>query len=144
MPTVSAASDPLLYLDANVFMYPVLHSGRKADAAAALLAAVETGLEPCATSALTIDEVVWVLTKHTGREVALRTAEIILGLPGLKILPVREPEVRRSLDLMRDVRKLAPRDALHAACALQAGIHTIVSDDEDFERVPKLSRRALA
>lgn len=134
----------MLYLDANVFVYPVIHRGPKADAAAALLAGVEAGLEDCATSTLTIDEVAWALARAAGRDVALNMVELILDLPGLRILPVRDIEARRALQLMRAVRKLAPRDALHAACALQAGIHTIVSDDEDFERVPKLDRRALA
>lgn len=134
----------LLYLDANVFVYPVLHTGPKSDAAAALLARVEAGKEPAATCALTLDEVVWVVAKEAGRDVSLRHARLILDLPHLRILPVREADIRLALDLMGPRRKLSPRDAVHAAAAIGAGIYTVVSDDADFDTVDELSRRPLA
>lgn len=56
---------------------------------------------------------------------------------------MRDIEVRLALDLMRDRRKLSPRDAIHTAAALRAGIYTIVSDDADFDEVPDLERRPL-
>lgn len=133
----------MIYLDANVFIYPVLHKGPKSDAAATLLKRVEAGEEPASTSALTLDEIVWIVGKRAGRDVALRHARLVLDLPHLRVLPVRETDVRRALDLMLDERKLSPRDAIHAAVALGAGIHTIASDDEDFDRVPTLRRRPL-
>src|SRR5438067_148523 len=134
----------MLYLDANVFIYPVLHRGPKSEAAAALLARVEAGEEPAATSALTLDEVLWVVGKNAGRDVALRHAQLLLDLPHLRIVPVRDTEVRSALDLMRAHRKLSPRDAVHAAAAIGAGIFTIVSDDSDFDPVSELTRRPLA
>lgn len=134
----------MLYLDANVFIYPVLHKGPKSNAAAELLASVEAGEEEAATSALTLDEIVWVVGKRAGRDVALRTARLVLDVPHLRVLPVRETDVRRALDLLDDERKLSPRDAVHAGVALGAGIYTIVSDDADFELVPALKRRPLA
>ncbi|MEA3201361.1 MAG: uncharacterized protein QOE90_2789 [Thermoplasmata archaeon] len=134
----------MLYLDANVLIYPVLHTGPKSDAAAALLARLEAGKEHAATSSLTLDEVLWVVGKNAGRDVALRHAELVLGLPRLRILPVRDAEVRAALDLMRAHRKLSPRDAIHAATAMGAGIFTVVSDDADFDAVDGLERRPLA
>lgn len=134
----------ILYLDANVFIYPVLHRGPKSETAAALLQRVEAGEEPAATSALTLDEITWVVAKHAGREVALRTSRLVLDLAHLQVLPVRDVEIRLALDLLLDRRKLSPRDAIHAATALRAGIRTIVSDDADLDEVPGLQRRTLA
>lgn len=134
----------MLYLDANVFVYPILHSGPKSDAAAKLLGQVESGHEPAATASLAIDEVVWVVGKNAGREAALRAGRLMLDLPNLRILPVREAELRLALDLMQERRSLSPRDAVHAACALNSGVFTIVSDDEDFDELDGLERRPLA
>lgn len=134
----------MLYLDANVLIYPVLHTGPKSDAAADLLARVEAGKQPAATSSLTLDEVLWVVGKNAGRDVALRHAQLVLDMPHLRVLPVRDAEARAALDLMRAHRKLSPRDAIHAAAAIGAGIFTIVSDDADFDAVPEIMRRPLA
>lgn len=134
----------VLYLDANVFIHPTLYTGERADAARAILAAVAAGREPAVTCALTLDEVVWAIGKEAGREAGLRAARAILDLPNLRILPVREADVRLALDLLREKRRLAPRDAVHAACALNAGVFTVASDDSDFDAVPGLTRRPLA
>lgn len=144
MAIASADGEEVLYLDANVFIYPVLYTGPKSDAASALLSHVGSGDEPGATCALTLDEVVWVVGKNAGREAALKTARLVLDLPNLRVLPVKESDVRRALDLMADHSKLSPRDALHASCAIGAGIFTIITDDADFDRVPGLSRRPLS
>jgi predicted nucleic acid-binding protein len=134
----------MLYLDANVFIYPVLYDGPRAQAAAKLLARVEAGSEPAATCALTFDEVFWVIARYAGRDAALRHASLLLGLPHLRVLPVREVETAIALDLLRQHRKLSPRDAIHAAASINAGIFTIVSDDDDFDEVPALKRQRLA
>lgn len=135
---------PLLYLDANVFIHPVLYDDAKARGAAELLRRVSEGVEPAATCSLTLDEVAWVVGKQAGRDAALRHARLILDLPHLKVLPVRETEVRLALDLMGEHRRLSPRDAIHAASAIGAGIYTIVSDDSDLDVVPELTLRPLA
>jgi predicted nucleic acid-binding protein len=134
----------VLYLDANVFIYPVLHRGPKSDAAAALLRQVQAGDEAAATCTLTLDEIVWVVAKHAGREAALEAARLVLDLPHLRMLPVREVDARLALELLRKRRKLSPRDALHAACAIGHGIFTVVSDDADFDTLNEIERRPLA
>ena len=133
----------MLYLDANVFIYPVLYDGPRSRAATKLLARVESGKEPAATCALTFDEVFWVIARHAGRDAALRHASLLLGMPHLRVLPVREVETAVALDFLRQHRKLSPRDAIHAASSINAGIFTIVSDDSDFDEVPALDRRPL-
>ena len=133
----------MLYLDANVFIYPVLYEGKKSTSAAKLLQRVEAGQEPAATCVLTLDEVFWIVARHAGREAALRHADLLLRLPHLRVLPVREAEARIALDLLREHRKLSPRDAIHAASALGAGIFTIVSDDKDFDDITEVERRPL-
>lgn len=139
----SGSGDHLLYLDTSVFIHPILHRGPKAEAAREVLSRVASGEEAAATCALSIDEIGWAVARDAGRDTALHAARLVLDLPHLRVLPVRDVDAQHAIELMRDLRRLAPRDALHAACALGASIRTIVSDDADFDQVPRLARRPL-
>lgn len=129
----------MIYIDANVFIYAVAESGPTAAAARRALAdALRAG---AATSALTVDEVVWNLGSD-GKERAIDHGRRLLDLPGLRILPVLGDDVRRALDLMSK-HGLQPRDAIHAAVATNNGCKSILSGDADFDAVPGLKRLAL-
>lgn len=131
------------YLDANVFVYPALYEGPLADRAVRVLARVAAG-EGAVTAALTIDEVVHAVRKRGAPEASLHQGHLVLGMPNLRVLPVTADTMRAALGLMERVPPLRPRDAVHAATAIQAGVFTIVSDDKDFDKVPGLRREPLA
>lgn len=126
------------YLDANVFIYAFAGEGETGDAARTIVRQVAEGKE-AATATLTVDEVVWVLMRTAGRPEAIAQGERMMRIPNLRFVPVRQLDVVRSLKLMRDY-PLSPRDAIHAAIALDEGIDTIVSTDDDFDSVPGLER----
>lgn len=127
-----------------MFLFAVLDDGVRGDHARSLLRrTVEEG-ERAATSALTIDEVVWILLKEGPREVAIREGQRLLGLPNLEVLDVTAEAVLDAMSLMEAYRELSPRDAIHGAVAMEAGLYTIVSDDADLDAIPDLTREGLA
>lgn len=126
-----------------MFLRATLPASPGRRAAVRLLEAIARGDEAAATAALTVDEVVWVAAKARGRDEAIAIAEDMVRMPNLRLLDVRAIDVDRALGLMRDHAQLAPRDAIHAAVALNAGIFTIVSNDADFDAVHELDRRSL-
>lgn len=134
----------MLYLDANVFIYPVLYRGVKAARAKHILESVVRGGESAATASLTIDEVVWAFLNRLGRREAIRQGQRILAFPNLRVLDVRAQDVHGALGLMDRYAQLQPRDAVHAAVAINAGIFTIISDDADFEGVREVNHRGLS
>ncbi len=134
----------LRYLDANVFLFAVLDEGPRGERARSLLRCVVDGEERAATSALTLDEVVWILQGEGPREVAIREGQRLIGLPNLEILDVTAQDVLDSLALMEEHQGLDPRDAIHAAVALSRGIYTVVSDDPDLDGMTELERQPLA
>lgn len=51
-----------------------------------------------------------------------------------------EPVLRRALGLLAQHGRLSPRDAVHAATALELGVEFVVTANHAFEDVPGLTR----
>ncbi len=130
------------YLNANVFIYAALYSGKKADHAREILKEMVEG-KGAITSTLTIDEVVWVVWKESNREKAIKEGVRLLELPNLKVLSVDVGDTYLALNLMNKYQKLNPRDAIHLAVSLRAGVYRIISDDSDFDEVGEIVRERL-
>ncbi len=132
------------YLDANVFVFALFHKGPQADAAFQTLRDVVDGKHQVTTSTLTIDEVAWVARRRYGKAACVETARHILGLSGIRFLPATVDTAKRAVRLMEQHHTLDPRDAIHAASALDANADTIVSDDTDFDAIAGIRRTPLA
>ena len=131
------------YLDSNVFIYPILYRGKKSDKAKSILAEMVEGVSPCVTASLTLDEVIWVVMREVGRDEAIQIGRDILSLPNLRILDVTDEHIMRSIKLMEKYPRLKPRDAIHIAVSINAGVFTIISDDDDFDTVSEINRVSL-
>lgn len=132
----------MIYVDANVFIYPVLYKGKKAERAKQILRQIVKG-KKALTSCLTIDEVVWKIWMESSRSKGIKEGERLLYFPNLKVVQVRPREILFALNLMKKYKEIKPRDAIHLATALERNIHKIVSDDEDFGNVEKVKRIGL-
>ena len=132
----------MLYLDSNVFVYATLNNEELGDRARLLLSRVQQGKERAATSALTFDELVYVVKKHRSREDATSAGEAFLNFPNLKLVAVNGELLALALNLIRKYQ-LDPRDAIHAATALTAKAKTVVSTDAHFDRIKELKRKPL-
>ncbi len=75
--------------------------------------------------------------------IALEIGKDILELPNLKILDVTAKDILVSIDLMERYAHLKPRDAIHSAVCMNAGVFTMVSDDNDFDGIEEINREAL-
>lgn len=129
----------MYYCDSNLFIRPTISSEPKAERAARILRALVRGQIEGLTSSLTVDEVLWVTWKVAGKEKGTRAAEIVLSLPGLRVVDTKVSDVRRAIELVKKY-DLKPRDAIHAACSLNHGVFTIISDDLDFDVMDELGR----
>src|SRR6056297_2487483 len=131
------------YIDSNVFIYPILYQGKKADNAKKILSKMVNGEIACATSALTLDEVMWVIINEANRKKALQIGKDILTLPNLKILDVTNEHIMQSITLMEKYKKLKPRDAIHLSVCATAGIFRFITDDADFNHISEINRITL-
>jgi predicted nucleic acid-binding protein len=130
-----------MYLDANVFIYATLDTGKEGKAARALVRKLESGSTSGAVSPLVLDEVAWVLKRAKGMGFAVKAWREIMQIPNLKILPMDESASLRVPQLME--AGLKPRDAMHAAIMLENAITTIISSDNDFDKIASIHRQKL-
>jgi len=130
-----------MYADAGLFLVPVLQSDRvpPAVSAARFLEALARGTRKVSTSTLTWDEVVYVVRRLLGPEDSVAKGAELLAFPNLTWHRVDLTVLRRAADLYRSL-PMRPRDAIHAATALEAGEREILSEDRVFDQVPGLLR----
>ncbi|MBE0516189.1 MAG: type II toxin-antitoxin system VapC family toxin [Methanophagales archaeon] len=130
------------YLDANVFIYAALYEGEEGDKARKLIKEVREGEEVAFTSALTFDEFFWIVKKERGFDSALEAGKALLEMPNLTFLDVDDTVLWQAYNFIKRY-KLNPRDAIHLSCAFVHGIFTIISEDEDFDKVKEVERKRL-
>lgn len=127
-----------MYIDSNIFIFAALDTTELGDNCRRVLVMIQKGEISCASSFLTIDEVIWVLKKKAGRDAAVRIAKASLSLP-VRWMDVNREIVVRMIEHFSD-GELDPRDSLHIASMRSAGITSILSEDSDFDNVHGLKR----
>ena len=132
----------LLYVDSNVFLYPVIYDEKavvKAKKSREFLLKIALAKVEAYTSSVAWDEVVWVVRRLFGIENSVDEGKRFLGFPNLRVLGVRKSTVFKAQELVEKYR-VKPRDALHAAVALENKIKTIVSYNEGFDAITEIER----
>lgn len=131
----------MVYVDSNILLYPLLYDPKaveEAGEAKAFLLKVARGEVEAYTSTLTWDEVVWVVRRLVGAAPSIEAGRKLLRLR-IGLLGVRASTIHRAQILMERY-ELRPRDAIHAATAIENDVSSFVSFDEGFDVVDELDR----
>lgn len=91
------------------------------------------------TSVLSWDEIVFVVGKFLGKEIAKREGSKFFKLPNLEFADAKKDVILRAQKIVEKYN-LKPRDAIHSATAIHFNINEIISEDEDFDKVDELKR----
>lgn len=126
------------YLDANVFIYAAQDEAELGKLATAILWAIQNNELRCATSCLTIDEVLYVLKKRQEITYVVEYVESLLSSE-IVFFPTSTEILFDSLEYFQRFN-LRPRDSIHCATMRRLGITTIISEDKDFDRIPFIKR----
>lgn len=128
----------MIYVDANVFAFAVLASDKQGVSAQDFLESIEKGRHAI-TSALVLDELMWVLRKNRHPELIPNVIEDIYATENLE---VKEVPAHIPLNALRFIEKhnLKPRDAFHAAIMEHFNISEIATDDKDFDKIKGIKR----
>ncbi|MBI2106122.1 type II toxin-antitoxin system VapC family toxin [Candidatus Woesearchaeota archaeon] len=131
-----------IYLDANVFIFAAINEENIGKKAKAFLNSLLSRKTKIFTSTLTFDEFSYKVLKNRKREDALRVISAFFNIPYLTFLDVNSNMTWSAFELIKNYN-LNPRDAIHAACAINNNIKIILSEDKDFDRVKELKRLSL-
>jgi len=132
----------LLYVDSDVFLYPVIYDETavvEAKESKDLLLKIALGKIEAYTSSITWDEVTWVVRKLFGVDLSLNEGKRFLSFPNLRLLGIKRTTVLKAQEIVEKY-KLRPRDAVHVAAALENNITTIVSYDKGFDLIKEIER----
>jgi hypothetical protein len=127
------------FLDTCVPIYAAGRAHPYKEPCARIVLAVAEGEIEAVTDAEVIQEIVYRFHAIGRRSEGLKVAEEFLTLLE-NVLPTTREDVARSLELQRAYPFLPPRDALHVAVILGAGLGQIVSADRHFDRVREVKR----
>jgi predicted nucleic acid-binding protein len=131
----------LIYLDANFFIFANFDQTTRGENARRLQEKIVSGMK-ATTSALALDEVMWVLLRNGRKDVLREVIEDIYAMPNFSILDVSSSVPLDALSITEKF-DLRPRDAFHVAVMRSREITQIVSDDSDYDRVKGITRIGL-
>ncbi len=130
------------YLDANVFIYPVINNNKRADFYRKIIYEVVSGKIKACTSVLTWDEVIHYLKKEKGKNFALMQSEKFLKLPNLCFIETSIHIIIKAHQLMKKY-EINPRDAIHVATAMSCSSEEIISEDKIFDKIKEIKRKGF-
>ena len=130
-----------VYIDANIFLYPLLKDDSKADRFKEIIFGIVTKKFDGITSVLTWDEIVFITRKFLGRKISIIEGAKFLRVPNLVFIDTTKNIIREAQRLI-EIYNLKPRDAIHIATALSQNCAEIISDDLDFDVVKEIKRIA--
>jgi len=130
-----------MYADAGPFVFALAGDPRLpyVSESVRMIRAAARGERLLSTAVLTWDEVAYAVRRLAGPQLSVQKGQELLALPGISWLAV-DPKVLRRASGLYGAVPMRPRDAIHAACALEYGETEIVSDDAVFDHVLGLRR----
>lgn len=125
-----------IYIDTNIFIKAVLNDEKKCKK---ILEKIINKEIIAFTSILSWDELVYIIRKFIGKEIAISEGEKFLRFPNLIFIDAKKEIIQKAQKLIKTYN-LQPRDAIHIASALANNISEIISEDKDFEEVKEIKR----
>jgi len=124
------------YIDANIFLQGILYDDENINKILFKMVNKEfLGY----TSVLSWDEIVFIVRKFLGKEIAIKEGEKFLKMPNLIFIDANKNIIEKSQRLINKYN-IKPRDAIHVASALINGANEIISDDKDFDKIKEIKR----
>ena len=128
-----------VFLDVNVVMYAAGSSHPYREPSAQLLRRIAQGELDVVTDAEVLQELLYRYWHLNALSQGLTLVERVVGMMP-DILPVTAPDMVLATTLLRQHRRLEPRDAVHAGVMLSHGITHLYSYDRLFETIPGFTR----
>ena len=128
-----------VYVDSNLFIYASSEEGIISKNAYEIIKKINDGNLIAYTSTLTMDEVLYIIQKKVGREIAANIIENYIKLNNLNIISVDLEILNKSIEIYKQTN-LKPRDSIHLAVMKINKISAMISSDPDFDKIKDVKR----
>jgi predicted nucleic acid-binding protein len=112
-----------IFIDTNILLDVFLNRESFADASTAVFADCESGKSKDAVSAISLDNLHYILSRHIGKSKALEAVRIVLNI--FTVVPLDE----KILHLAADLSHKDFEDAIQLQSAIRAGANCIITRD---------------
>ena len=129
-----------MYIDSNIFIYAAIDNTEKGEKARKIIEKIAKGEIKAHISPLVIDEVMWIVQKMVGRDVAYKVVRLIFSLP-LIWLDISYETTKLAMEIYQ--KGLDPRDSFHIGVMKEYNILEILSEDKDFDNIIDVKRISL-
>ncbi len=130
---------PVLFLDANLIMYSLGRPHPLREPCKKFLEKIKSREILGVTNTEVLQEILYryfSMERRTLGEIACQSMIEFCT----DVFPVRVVDTDKALEILKKVKGITSRDAVHAATMIQNGIKEIVSTDPHFDLIPEIKR----
>ena len=132
--------EPTYFLDSTTLIHAVDKEAEYQKECLNIINEAAKGLINAATSLETLEEVLFILSRLTSLQTAIRVTRDYLKLLKIKKYEMRQATFEHSLKLMEITPLKRPKDAINVATMLEHNIAKIISEDEDYDKIDLVER----
>jgi predicted nucleic acid-binding protein len=131
---------PFYYLDSSTLIHAIDKSAEYHKQCLNILTKAAKGQINTATSLETLEETLYILSKLTNTTTAIRATHDFLRMTKIRKLEMNSTILEKALEIIENTPLKRPKDAINVATMLENQIMTIVSEDQDYDKVNLIQR----
>lgn len=128
------------FLDSTTLVHAVDGSAENHKECLEVINKAARGEVSAATSLETLEETLFILSKLTSIQTAVRVTRDYLRMRSIRKYEMRAPVFERALEIMKATSLRRPKDAINVATMLEYGVPRIISEDKDYDEVDLVER----
>jgi predicted nucleic acid-binding protein len=134
---MSMSAPPVRFIDANMIMYSIGGPHPLREPCKKFLEKIKTQEILCVTNTEVLQEILYryfLIERGLLGEIAYQSMIEFCT----DIFPVRVADTDRALEILKRVKGITSRDAVHVATMIHNGIREIISTDPHFDLIPEI------
>jgi len=131
---------PTYFLDSTTLIHAIDKESEYQKECLSIIDKAAGGLINAATSLETLEETLFILSKLTSPQIAIRVTRDYLKLRKIKKYEMRQTTFEHAIEIMEITPLKRPKDAINIATMLEHNIAKIVSEDEDYDKIDLVER----
>jgi predicted nucleic acid-binding protein len=131
---------PTYFLDSTTLIHAIDKESEYQKECLNIIDKASRGSINAATSLETLEETLFILSKLTSPQIAIRVTRDYLKLRKIKKYEMRQTTFEHAIEIMDITPLKRPKDAINIATMLEHNITKIVSEDEDYDKIDLVER----